>query len=259
MLGGEKVGVVIDDVVAEAGLDTPAFPTLFNKQSTCVVGPDEPFHLPRASHVLDYEGELGLVIGRRCRHVSKEDAAQVIAGYTIVNDVTVRDWQLRIPTWTIGKSFDTHGPIGPWLVTADEVPDPQALDMFLDVNGERCQTGTTATMIFGVAEIVSHLSEFITLMPGDVISTGTPPGVGMGMKPPRFLQPGDTMRLGIGGHCPVDRRVTGRRGRSEHVPQGERGIHRRDQCGHAARRRSHPRAGRPQRRRFHRAGLRRRR
>jgi len=193
------VGLNYADHVAESGLDTPAHPTLFNKQSTCVVGPHDPVHVPRASHVLDYEGELGFVIGRRCRHVSREDAREVIAGYTVVNDVTVRDWQLRIPTWTIGKSFDTHGPIGPWIVTQDEIPDPHRLGLRTFVNGELRQESNTKELIFDCFNLVEHLSTAFTLEPGDVIATGTPAGVGIGMKPPKLLRAGDVVRVEIDG------------------------------------------------------------
>ena len=193
------VGLNYADHVAEAGLDTPAHPTIFNKQSTCVVGPDADVHLPRASQVLDYEGELGFVIGRRCRHVSRDDAAEVIAGYLIVNDVSVRDWQLRVPTWTIGKSFDTHGPIGPWLVTRDELPDPHGLALRTTINGELRQESNTKQLIFDCFTLVEHLSTAFTLEPGDVIATGTPGGVGIAMKPPKLLVAGDTMRIEIDG------------------------------------------------------------
>ena len=193
------IGLNYADHVAEAGIETPAHPTLFNKQSTCVVGPDEPFHLPRASHVLDYEGELGGVIGRRCRHVSKEDAAKVIAGYTIVNDVTVRDWQLRIPTWTIGKSFDTHGPIGPYIVTSDEVGDPHALELRTWVNGELRQHTNTKELILDCFTLIEHVSTSFTLEPGDIIATGTSSGVGIGFKPPKLLVAGDVVKIAIDG------------------------------------------------------------
>ena len=193
------VGLNYADHVAESGIDTPVHPTLFNKQSTCVVGPDAPVHLPRASHVLDYEGELGFVIGRRCRHVSREDAADVIAGYTVVNDVTVRDWQLRTPTWSIGKSFDTHGPIGPWIVTPDEVRDPHQLRLRTWVNDELRQDSNTKELIFDCFTLVEHLSTAYTLEPGDIIATGTPSGVGIAMKPPRLLVAGDRVRIEIEG------------------------------------------------------------
>ncbi len=193
------VGLNYADHVAESGIETPAHPTIFNKQSTCVVGPTDAIHVPRASHVVDYEGELGFVIGRRCRHVSREDAADVIAGYTVVNDVSVRDWQLRIPTWSIGKSFDSHGPIGPWIVTRDELGDPHRLALRTWVNGELRQDSNTKELIFDCFALVEHLSTAFTLEPGDVISTGTPSGVGIGMKPPRLLQAGDAVRIEIEG------------------------------------------------------------
>lgn len=193
------VGLNYADHVAEAGIDTPEHPTLFNKQSTCVVGPGDDVHLPRASHVLDYEGEFAFVIGRRCRHVSRDEARDVIAGYTIVNDVTIRDWQLRIPTWTIGKSFDTHGPMGPWLVSADEIPDPHQLDLRTWVNGELRQESNTKHLIFDCFALVEHLSTAFTLEPGDVIATGTPGGVGIAMKPPKLLVAGDVVRIAIEG------------------------------------------------------------
>ncbi|MBW2447574.1 MAG: fumarylacetoacetate hydrolase family protein [Deltaproteobacteria bacterium] len=193
------VGLNYADHVAESGIDTPAHPTIFNKQSTCVTGPTDPIHLPRVSHVLDYEGELGFVIGRRCRHVSRDDAADVIAGYTIVNDVTVRDWQLRIPTWTVGKSFDTHGPIGPWIVTADEIPDPHQLRLRTWVNDELRQDSNTKELIFDCYTLVEHLSTAFTLEPGDVIATGTPSGVGIAMKPPKLLVAGDVVRIEVEG------------------------------------------------------------
>jgi 2-keto-4-pentenoate hydratase/2-oxohepta-3-ene-1,7-dioic acid hydratase in catechol pathway len=193
------VGLNYADHVAEAGIDTPAYPTIFNKQSTCVTGPRDPIHVPRASHVLDYEGELAFVIGRRCRHVSRENAADVIAGYTIVNDATVRDWQLRIPTWTIGKSFDTHGPMGPWIVTSDEIRDPHQLALRTWVNGELRQESNTKQLIFDCFTLVEHLSTAFTLEPGDVIATGTPGGVGIAMKPPQLLSDGDVVRIAIEG------------------------------------------------------------
>lgn len=193
------VGLNYADHVAESGIDTPTFPTIFNKQSTCVVGPTAAVHVPRASHVLDYEGEFAFVIGRRCRHVSRDDAADVIAGYCVANDVTVRDWQLRIPTWTIGKSFDTHGPIGPWLVTPDEVPDPHQLRLRTFVNDELRQESNTKELIFDCYTLVEHLSTAFTLEPGDVISTGTPSGVGIAAKPPKLLVAGDVVRVEIEG------------------------------------------------------------
>ncbi len=193
------IGLNYADHVAEGGREIPEHPTVFNKQSTCVVGPGEGIHVPRASHVVDYEGELGFVIGRRCRHVSRDDAADVIAGYTVVNDVTVRDWQLRVPTWTMGKSFDTHGPIGPWIVTADELADPHRLDIRTWVNGELRQESNTKELIFDCFNLVEHLSTAFTLEPGDVIATGTPAGVGIAMKPPKLLAAGDRVRIEIDG------------------------------------------------------------
>jgi 2-keto-4-pentenoate hydratase/2-oxohepta-3-ene-1,7-dioic acid hydratase in catechol pathway len=192
------IGLNYADHVAEAGLETPKLPTVFNKQSTCVTGPNDPVHMPRVSSALDYEGELGFVIGRRCRHVPRARAHEVIAGYLVVNDVSVRDWQLRIPTWTMGKSFDTHGPIGPWLTTADEI-DASGLRLRTWVNGELRQDSNTKHLIFDCASIVEHLSTAFTLEPGDVIATGTPGGVGIAMKPPRLLQVGDVVRVEIDG------------------------------------------------------------
>jgi len=193
------IGLNYADHVREAGLEAPKFPTIFNKQSTCVVGPNDPVHLPRASSALDYEGEFGFVVGRRCRHVSRDDAPDVIAGYTIVNDVSVRDWQLRIPTWTIGKSFDTHGPIGPWIETADEIGDPHQLRLRTFINDELRQDSNTKELIFDCFALVEHLSTAFTLEPGDVIATGTPGGVGIAQKPPALLKAGDVMRIEIEG------------------------------------------------------------
>ncbi len=191
------VGLNYADHVAESGLETPALPLIFNKQSTSAHGPHAPFHLPRASAVLDYEGELGVVVSRRCRHVPKERAAEVIAGYTVVNDVSVRDWQLRTPTWTMGKSFDTHCPFGPWIATADEVDDPHALALETWVNGELRQSSNTKNLIFDVFTLIEHLSTAFTLEPGDLIATGTPSGVGIGFKPPKLLKAGDVVRVSI--------------------------------------------------------------
>jgi 2-keto-4-pentenoate hydratase/2-oxohepta-3-ene-1,7-dioic acid hydratase in catechol pathway len=189
------------DHIAESGLDRPEVPTFFNKQSTCVVGPGAGIHMPKVSDKLDYEGELAVVIGRRCRHVPEEAAEEVIAGYTIADDVSVRDWQLRAMTMTIGKSFDTHGPLGPWLVTADELGDPQRLGIRTFVNDEQRQDGNTAEMVFGCFRQVSHLSEAFTLEPGDVIATGTPAGVGVSRQPfpEGLLKVGDTVRIEIDG------------------------------------------------------------
>ena len=185
--------------VAESGTPKPDVQLWFNKQSSCVIGPGEPIHIPRASSVVDYEGELGFVIGRRCRHVPAARAAEVIAGYTVVDDVSVRDWQFRSPTMTMGKSFDTHGPLGPWLVTADEVEEPHALRLQTWVNGELRQDAKTDDLIFDCYEQVEHLSTAFTLEPGDVIATGTPAGVGIAMKPPKLLRAGDVVRIEIEG------------------------------------------------------------
>jgi len=193
------VGLNYADHVAESGMDTPEHPTIFNKQSTCVTGPSDPVHVPKASHVLDYEGELGIVIGRRGRHVSRDDAADYIAGYVIVNDVTVRDWQFRTPTWTMGKSFDTHGPIGPWIVTTDEIVDPHQLALRTYVNEELRQESNTKQLIFDCFFLVEHFSTAFTLEPGDIIATGTPGGVGILSKPPQILKAGDVVRVEIDG------------------------------------------------------------
>ena len=193
------IGLNYADHCAEAGLPAPEFPVFFNKQTTCVVGPGDAVHVPRASNLVDYECELGVVIGRRCRHVPADRALEVVAGYTVVNDVTVRDWQLRAPTMTIGKSFDTHGPIGPWVVTADEIPDPQALGLRTWVNGELLQDASTSGMIFTCAQQIETLSTAFTLEPGDVIATGTPAGVGLLRQPPRWLVPGDTVAVEVDG------------------------------------------------------------
>ena len=201
------VGLNYADHVAEAGLEAPKLPTIFNKQSTCVAGPNDPVHMPRVSSALDYEGELGFVVGRRCRHVPREHAHEVIAGYLVVNDVSVRDWQLRIPTWTMGKSFDTHGPIGPWITTADEVGDPHALRVRTWVNGELRQDSSTKNLIFDCFAIVEHLSTAFTLEPGDLVATGTPGGVGIAMKPPKLLAIGDVVRVEIDGLGRLENRV----------------------------------------------------
>jgi 2-keto-4-pentenoate hydratase/2-oxohepta-3-ene-1,7-dioic acid hydratase in catechol pathway len=191
------IGLNYADHVAESRLEMPKLPTVFNKQATCVTGPTGPIHMPRVSKALDYEGELGFVIGRRCRHVSQAHAREVIAGYLVVDDVSVRDWQLRVPTWTMGKSFDTHGPIGPWIVTEDELGDPHSLRLRTLVNGEVRQDSNTKNLIFDCFRIVEHLSTAFTLEPGDVVATGTPGGVGISMKPPRLLQVADVVRVEI--------------------------------------------------------------
>lgn len=194
------IGLNYSDHAAEAGMAAPQEPIVFLKATTCIQGPNDPVMLPKGSVKTDWEVELGVVIGTMARHVTKKDALKHVAGYTIVNDVSERAYQLeRGPQWDKGKGCDTFGPVGPWLVTADEVPHPQRLDLWLDVNGQRMQAGNTRTMIFGVAHLVSYVSQFMTLMPGDILITGTPPGVGMGMKPPRFLKKGDVMTLGIQG------------------------------------------------------------
>lgn len=183
----------------DAGMQVPDVQIWFNKQVSCVNGPFDPVHMPRASDKVDYEAELGVVIGRRCRHVSVADAPSVVAGYTVINDVSVRDWQLASPTMTLGKSFNTHGPFGPWIVTADEVPDPHALHMRMLVNGEVRQEVKTSELIYNVWEQIAHLSTVMTLEPGDVLATGTPSGVGVAMKPPQFRKVGDVMRVEIDG------------------------------------------------------------
>ncbi|MEM7489966.1 MAG: fumarylacetoacetate hydrolase family protein [Pseudomonadota bacterium] len=195
------IGLNYSDHAAETGADIPEHPILFHKATSAVVGPDDDVVMPRGSTHTDWEVELGVVIGTACKYVSEADALDHVAGYCIVNDVSERHFQTQLTgQWTKGKSCDTFGPTGPWLVTRDEVGDPQDLDMWLDVNGQRMQTGTTSTMIFTVAQCISHLSQMMTLHPGDVISTGTPPGVGMGMKPrPVYLKTGDVMELGIEG------------------------------------------------------------
>ena len=170
------------------------------KATSCIQGPNDPVMLPRASIKTDWEVELGVVIGTRARYVSKKDALAHVAGYCLINDVSEREYQLeRGPQWDKGKGCDTFGPIGPWLVTTDEIENVQRLGMWLDVNGQRMQTGNTRTMIFDVAKLVSYVSQFMTLVPGDVITTGTPPGVGLGMKPPTYLKKGDVVTLGIDG------------------------------------------------------------
>ena len=193
------IGLNFSDHAAESGLPVPQEPIVFTKATSSITGPNDPVIIPRGSKKTDWEVELGVVIGTRASYVTKEAALDHVAGYVVVNDVSEREYQIeRGGTWDKGKGCDTFGPIGPWLVTADEVGDVQNLSMWLDVNGERKQTGTTATMIFDVATLVSYISEFMTLMPGDVITTGTPPGVGMGMKPePQYLKAGDVVRLGI--------------------------------------------------------------
>ncbi|MFT5441578.1 MAG: 2-keto-4-pentenoate hydratase/2-oxohepta-3-ene-1,7-dioic acid hydratase in catechol pathway [Myxococcota bacterium] len=193
------IGLNYADHVAESGMDTPEHVMIFNKQSTCVTGPTDPVHVPKISHVLDYEGELGIVIGKHGRHVSRENAAEYIAGYTVVDDVTVRDWQFHTPTWTMGKSFDTHGPIGPWIVTTDEIPDPHQLELRTYVNDELRQESNTKQLIFDCFHLVEHISKAFTLEPGDIIATGTPGGAGLLRKPPCLLKDGDVVRVEIDG------------------------------------------------------------
>lgn len=201
------VGLNYRDHAAETGRAPPAVPVIFNKQRTAANGPFADVHRPRASEALDYEGELGLVIGRRCRHVPRERAGEVIAGYVVVNDVTVRDWQARSPTMTMGKSFDTHCPFGPALVTPDEAGDPLALSLRSFVNGELRQSASTKDLIFDPFVLIEHLATAFTLEPGDLISTGTPAGVAAAMKPPRWLVPGDVVRVEIDGLGAIENRV----------------------------------------------------
>jgi len=195
------VGLNYSDHAAESGMDVPSEPVLFAKATSSIIGCNDPVVLPRDSVKSDWEVELGVVIGKRARYVEVGQALEHVAGYCVVNDLSEREYQLeRGGQWDKGKGCDTFGPVGPWLVTADEVPDPQNLDMWLEVNGKRYQSGNTRTMVFTVAQLVSYISRFMTLNPGDVISTGTPPGVGLGQKPnPVYLRPGDRMTLGIQG------------------------------------------------------------
>ena len=195
------IGLNYSDHAAETGAAIPEHPILFMKATSAVIGPNDTVVMPRGSKTTDWEVELGVVIGRKAKYVAEKDALRYVAGYCVANDVSERTFQSKLTgQWTKGKSCDTFGPTGPWLVTRDEIKDPQNLGMYLDVNGKRMQTGNTSTMIFTVAQIIEHLSGLMTLHPGDVIITGTPPGVGLGMKPkPKFLKPGDTMELGIEG------------------------------------------------------------
>ena len=194
------IGLNYADHAAEANMPIPAEPILFMKAPSCIQGPNDEVMLPRDSVKSDWEVELGVVIGSTARYVEEQEALDYVAGYVAVNDLSEREYQLeRGGQWDKGKGCDTFGPIGPWLVTRDEIGDPQTLDMWLDLNGRRMQTGNTRTMIFGVAELVSYVSRFMTLAPGDIITTGTPPGVGMGAKPPVFLKTGDELHLGIAG------------------------------------------------------------
>ena len=194
------IGLNYSDHAKEAGMPIPSEPIVFMKATTCISGPNDDVIQPKRSTKLDWEVELGIVIGSKAQYVSAADALDFVAGYCVVNDVSERAFQMATGQWDKGKGFDTAGPIGPWLVTTDEIKDPQILDMWLDVNGKRMQKGNTRTMIFNCAQIVSHVSHYMTLLPGDVICTGTPPGVGLGIKPnPVFLKPGDVMTLGIQG------------------------------------------------------------
>lgn len=194
------IGLNYSDHAAEAGMQVPPEPVVFNKWTSAIVGPDDAVEIPRGSVKTDWEVELGVVIGQGGRYIAKADAMKHVAGYCVVNDVSEREFQIeRSGTWDKGKGCDTFGPMGPWLVTANEVPDPQALRMWLEVDGKRYQNGSTATMVYQVPFLISYLSRFMSLQSGDVISTGTPPGVGMGQKPPVFLRAGQTMHLGIDG------------------------------------------------------------
>jgi 2-keto-4-pentenoate hydratase/2-oxohepta-3-ene-1,7-dioic acid hydratase in catechol pathway len=194
------VGLNYSDHAAESGLPVPDEPVLFMKATSAICGPYDNVEIPRGAEKTDWEVELGIVIGRPAKYVSQDQALSHVAGYCVVNDVSERAFQIeRGGQWDKGKGHDTFGPLGPWLVTTDEVPDPQDLHMWLEVDGKRYQDGSTRTMIFGVAHLVSYISQFMSLQPGDVISTGTPPGVGLGQKPPVYLKPGQTMRLGIAG------------------------------------------------------------
>ncbi|MGV6812289.1 MAG: fumarylacetoacetate hydrolase family protein [Brevirhabdus sp.] len=204
------IGLNYSDHAAEAGMEAPAHPILFLKATSAICGPDDDVIIPRGSSSTDWEVELGVVIGARAKHVSPADALSHVAGYCVANDVSERDWQMNLSGgWVKGKSADTFAPLGPWLVTRDEVPDPQALSLGLEVNGTSRQSGSTGKMIFTVAQIIAHMSSLMTLMPGDVILTGTPPGVGMGHKPdPIYLKPGDRMRLWVGGLGEQNQSVT---------------------------------------------------
>ncbi|EKF18500.1 fumarylacetoacetate hydrolase family protein [Nitratireductor pacificus] len=194
------IGLNFSDHAAEAGAAVPSEPIVFMKANSAIVGPNDDLRIPRGAEKVDWEVELGVVIGRTAKYVDKADALDYVAGYCVAHDVSERAFQIeRQGQWTKGKSCDTFGPVGPWLVTTDEVGDPGDLGMWLKVNGETMQKGSSKTMVFGVAELISYLSQFMSLHPGDIISTGTPPGVGMGMKPPRYLKAGDVVELGIDG------------------------------------------------------------
>lgn len=192
------VGLNYSDHAAESGMEVPPEPIIFFKATSAICGPNDDVEIPRTSLATDWEVELAVVIGKTAKYITEDEALDHVAGYCVVNDVSERDFQIkRQGQWVKGKSADTFGPTGPWLVTRDEVPDPQNLDMYLEVNGHRYQNGNTRTMVYGVAHLVSYISQFMSLQPGDIISTGTPPGVGMGQNPPLYLKPGDVMELGI--------------------------------------------------------------
>jgi 2-keto-4-pentenoate hydratase/2-oxohepta-3-ene-1,7-dioic acid hydratase in catechol pathway len=194
------IGLNYADHAAESGLEVPKEPVIFMKATSAICGPNDPIIIPRGSEKTDWEVELGVIIGTRAKYVSEADALNHVAGYAVVNDVSERAFQIeRSGQWTKGKSCDNYGQTGPWLVTRDEVKDPQDLSMWLTVNGKRMQDGSTRTMVYGVAHVISYLSQFMSLQPGDIISTGTPPGVGMGQKPQQYLRPGDVVELGIQG------------------------------------------------------------
>jgi 2,4-didehydro-3-deoxy-L-rhamnonate hydrolase len=208
------IGLNYSDHAAESGMPVPAEPIVFMKATTCITGPNDGIVLPKGSTKTDWEVELGVVIGTRAQYVDEADALKHVAGYCVIDDISERNFQLeRGSQWDKGKGCDTFGPIGPYLVTPDSVADPHDLDMWLDVNGQPRQRGNTKTMVFGVAHLVSYISQFMTLMPGDIITTGTPPGVGMGMKPPQFLKAGDVVTLGIEGLGEQRQRVTAWPGR----------------------------------------------
>ena len=209
------IGLNFSDHAKETGSPIPEYPVVFYKAPSCIVGPNDNVMIPKDSTQVDWEVELGVVIGRTARYVAVKDALRYVAGYCVINDVSEREFQLKrsASQWSKGKGCDTFGPLGPYLVTSDEVKDPQNLDMWLDVNGERRQTGNTRTMIFNVAQVVADVSRYMTLLPGDVITTGTPPGVALGMKPPVWLKPGDIVTLGIQGLGEQRQRVVPFRGR----------------------------------------------
>lgn len=194
------IGLNYADHAAESGLDVPSEPVMFMKATSAIIGPNDDVEIPRNSTKTDWEVELGVVIGQEAKYVEEADALDYVAGYCVINDLSEREFQIeRQGQWVKGKSADTFGPIGPYLVTKDEIADPQNLDMYLEVNGARHQSGNTKTMVYGVAHLVAYVSQFMSLQPGDIISTGTPPGVGLGMNPPVYLKPGDKMKLGIQG------------------------------------------------------------